>query len=529
MNGREIAGPNVFLPPEKRSVGLMFQDFALFPHMTILDNVRFGLTSMSKAMSKQEALGAIRRVGLEHHKNSYPDVLSGGEQQRVALARALAPRPAVMLMDEPFSGLDTRLKDSIRSETLAILRETRATTIVVTHDAEEAMRMGDRIALLDKGMIVQTGTAQEIYHAPKNLFVSGNLPAVRVAIRTGGIDIKSINQPVEGVLGRIKGRRFLGDFEQLSLAVEGAVGDVQARIRAGELAFDARDVVIKVRNSDIMLFESEEIEFMGITGWWQWVIVLVIVLLLFGRGKIPELMGDVAKGIKSFKKGMADEVDSAKDAASDAASDAAKTVEHVADDAPRVVRGFSKSLGTIRKTAGEFRKQFDDALSEAELDDLKTLASDVKDLDPRNKIKDALNPLGEIGKDINDELKGVANSIENDGAPPQEEYPQVGDALKRVQADMKAKEAAAKKTAVKKTTAKKSVAKKPVAKKPATKSATSKTATRAAPVKKTAAKNSSAVKKPTTTTKASTVKKTVEKRTKTSAAKKTTCTQTCCS
>ncbi len=287
MNGREIAGPTQFLPPEKRSVGLMFQDFALFPHMTILDNVRFGLTSMNSTMSKQEALAAIRRVGLEHHMHHFPDVLSGGEQQRVALARALAPRPSVMLMDEPFSGLDTRLKDTIRAQTLAILRETRATTIVVTHDAEEAMRLGDRIALLNEGQIVQIGTAQEIYHAPRNLFVARffaemnifdsvvnaaqvsiplgdfdagswrNGSAVKVAVRTTGINVSAAQSGQNGVLGRITGRRFLGDSEQLSLAVNGAEFDVSARVRAGELPHDAKDVVIKVRDSDIMLFETE--------------------------------------------------------------------------------------------------------------------------------------------------------------------------------------------------------------------------------------------------------------------------------
>ena len=163
LNDREIAGPSVFLPPEKRSIGLVFQDFALFPHLTILDNVRFGLTALSREEARREAHIALSRVGLEHHAQSFPHVLSGGEQQRVALARALAPRPAVLLMDEPFSGLDSRLKDCVRAETLAILRESRATAIVVTHDAEEAMRIGDRIALLKSGRLVQAGRAEELY------------------------------------------------------------------------------------------------------------------------------------------------------------------------------------------------------------------------------------------------------------------------------------------------------------------------------------------------------------------------------
>lgn len=286
MNGQVIAGAGKFVAPEKRSVGLMFQDFALFPHMTVLDNVRFGLTDLSAGMARQEALAAIRRVGLMHHADSYPDVLSGGEQQRVALARALAPRPSVMLMDEPFSGLDTRLKDTIRAQTLAILRETRATTIVVTHDAEEAMRMGDRIALLDGGQILQTGTAEDIYSAPRNLFCAGffselnifpavvksrhvDTPlgrfsadgfsegaAVQAAIRTSSIDIQVAKEGDKGIWARITGRRFLGDFEQITLAVNGAETPVNARVRAGELAHAAKDVIINVRNNAIMLFES---------------------------------------------------------------------------------------------------------------------------------------------------------------------------------------------------------------------------------------------------------------------------------
>ena len=167
LNDREIAGPAVFVPPEQRSIGLVFQDFALFPHLSILDNVRFGLTALSREEARREAMISLERVGLQSYASSYPHVLSGGEQQRVALARALAPRPAVLLMDEPFSGLDSRLKDSVRAETLSILRQSRATAIVVTHDAEEAMRMGDRIALLKDGRLKQSGRAEELYMRPR--------------------------------------------------------------------------------------------------------------------------------------------------------------------------------------------------------------------------------------------------------------------------------------------------------------------------------------------------------------------------
>src|SRR5690606_8630909 len=131
------------------------------------------LTALSREEARREAHIALARVGLEHRADAFPHLLSGGEQQRVALARALAPRPGVLLMDEPFSGLDSRLKDDVRAEALAILRESRATAIVVTHDAEEAMRLGDRIALLKSGRLVQIGRAQELYLNPADLFVAG--------------------------------------------------------------------------------------------------------------------------------------------------------------------------------------------------------------------------------------------------------------------------------------------------------------------------------------------------------------------
>lgn len=282
LNGREIAGPAVFLPPEERSIGLVFQDFALFPHLTILKNVMFGLTALSAREARDEAMIALSRVGLDHYAGAYPHVLSGGEQQRVALARAIAPRPAVLLMDEPFSGLDSRLKDAIRSETLAILRQSRTTAIVVTHDAEEAMRMGDRIALLKDGRLVQTGTGDELYHAPANLFAAGffselNLfesdvtggmvetPVGRfsagrlgegaratVAIRLAGIEV----DPAGTVDARVLARRFLGIAEMVDLAVPGAESTIRARIRHGTLEPGRRDIRISVRKSDVLVFES---------------------------------------------------------------------------------------------------------------------------------------------------------------------------------------------------------------------------------------------------------------------------------
>ncbi len=161
--GRIVSGPGVFVPPEARSVGLMFQDFALFPHLTVAQNVGFGLRGEGRAAR----VGALlERVNLTGFGGKHPHQLSGGEQQRVALARALAPRPRVMLMDEPFSGLDNRLRDGIRDTTLEVLKEEGTAVLLVTHEPDEALRMGDEIALMRGGQIVQRGSPYNIYNAP---------------------------------------------------------------------------------------------------------------------------------------------------------------------------------------------------------------------------------------------------------------------------------------------------------------------------------------------------------------------------
>jgi iron(III) transport system ATP-binding protein len=166
VDGRLISdGRAVHLPPEARGIGLMFQDFALFPHLSVADNVAFGLTG-TKQGKRARVEELLERVHMSRFIDAFPHELSGGEQQRVALARAVAPRPKVMLMDEPFSGLDNRLRDGIRDETLAILKEEGAAVVLVTHEPEEAMRMSDQIALMRGGRIVQVGAPYNVYNAP---------------------------------------------------------------------------------------------------------------------------------------------------------------------------------------------------------------------------------------------------------------------------------------------------------------------------------------------------------------------------
>ncbi|MBE0413210.1 ABC transporter ATP-binding protein [Yoonia sp.] len=166
VDGNLVCDTVFRIPPEGRSIGLMFQDFALFPHLTVGQNVAFGLRGRDAAARVQALLA---KVGMGRYIDEYPHQLSGGEQQRVALARALAPKPRIMLMDEPFSGLDDRLRDDIRDETLEVLKSEGAAVLLVTHEPGEAMRMADEIALMRDGKIVQRGAPYNIYNAPKDL------------------------------------------------------------------------------------------------------------------------------------------------------------------------------------------------------------------------------------------------------------------------------------------------------------------------------------------------------------------------
>ena len=163
-----ISSASFQVPPEARSIGLMFQDFALFPHLNVQKNVYFGLNG-SKEFKQKRSFDLLEKVGLAHLAFHYPHSLSGGEQQRIALIRALAPRPKIMLMDEPFSGLDDRLRDEIRDQTFNLLRSEDTAVVMVTHDPQEAMKVADEIALMRDGKILQRGAPYNIYNAPVDL------------------------------------------------------------------------------------------------------------------------------------------------------------------------------------------------------------------------------------------------------------------------------------------------------------------------------------------------------------------------
>jgi len=284
INDFEVAGPKRFVPPEKRNVGLMFQDFALFPHLSIRDNVAFGLKSLPREEAAHEALAALARVGLERYAGDFPHTLSGGEQQRVALARALAPRPAVMLMDEPFSGLDVQLRERLQEETLQLLRETRATCLIVTHAPAEAIRLGDRIAVMRGGRLVQSGKAEELYRNPADLFVArlfseiNEVPLVVLggALRTpigtfvvpgladGDAAVLCIRRRAirvgpagQGLPGRVLHVKFLGDQAVLEIATEGFERPLITLVREGEEPPRGAEVGVAVDPESVLVFPAE--------------------------------------------------------------------------------------------------------------------------------------------------------------------------------------------------------------------------------------------------------------------------------
>ena len=186
--GETVVDENTFVPPERRRVGMVFQDFALFPHMTVGANVAFGLP---KGGSGRRVAEVLEMVGLARMEKRLPHELSGGEQQRVALARALAPAPAVILLDEPFSNLDAPQREKIRREVRSILVEARATAVFVTHDQAEALAISDVLAVMRDGRIIQSSAPDELYRHPADHWVAqflGEGAFVEGSVRAGFVD-----------------------------------------------------------------------------------------------------------------------------------------------------------------------------------------------------------------------------------------------------------------------------------------------------------------------------------------------------
>lgn len=222
----ELSAPGKLTPPERRQVGFVFQDFALFPHMTTGANVAFGLNALERDVRVGTARDWLGRVGLGHRLEAYPHELSGGEQQRVALARALAPGPRAVLLDEPFSGLDPALRAELRDRTLDAIAAIGATTLFVTHDADEALYVADRIAILRDGKLVQADEPRALYARP-------NSPAAAAALG-----------PVNTLDGVVRGGALETPFGVIATTLPD--GAAVAVVRAEALRFGATGAAVRV-------------------------------------------------------------------------------------------------------------------------------------------------------------------------------------------------------------------------------------------------------------------------------------------
>ncbi len=246
------------VPPEKRNTGMVFQNYALFPHMTVFENVAFGLRvrKISSNELKTRVMEVLRKVRLEQYSERQVSQLSGGQQQRVALARALVIEPEILLLDEPLSNLDAKLRDEMRSEILRLQKEYKITTIYVTHDQAEALSMSDRIAVFNFGVCHQVGTPSEIYNEPANDFVASFIGEINLLPAT----VQSLDQ------GKVYVSAQIGSGTK-ELVVHNHPFNINPENK-GNLALSIRPEAIKVHESsvegvNILIGSIETVEFFG--------------------------------------------------------------------------------------------------------------------------------------------------------------------------------------------------------------------------------------------------------------------------
>lgn len=265
LNGITVANDSVFIPPEERNIGMVFQDYALFPHLTVFENIGYGVSKNEDKIKRIQYV--LELVGLQEFKKRYPHQLSGGQQQRVALARALALKPNLLILDEPFSNLDVILKMQLRDEIHSILKQTNTTTIFVTHDMKDAIAIADKIVVLKEGEIVQYGTAKKLYKKPNNFYVASLFsPVIKLsstdlscfnynnynnkqyALRLEHIIVNKITKYITPVI--LKQSVFLGKYYFNTAALEnGTLIHFQSKTKL------KKDVTIGFKSKNLLNFE----------------------------------------------------------------------------------------------------------------------------------------------------------------------------------------------------------------------------------------------------------------------------------
>ncbi len=238
LSGTTLVSSGVDIAPERREIGFVFQDYALFPHLTVLENALFGLSKLPKPKRLEQARKVLALVGLSIFEKRYPHQLSGGQQQRVALARALAPNPKLVLLDEPFSSLDAGLREATRGEVREILHKANATALLVTHDQEEAMTFADQLLVMRDGNLEQAGAPESIYATPRTAFVASFLG------KTNLLPARVLNNMAQTSLG--------------TFWLENKDGNTMLSIRPEDLRFSSHGVSGEIISRD---FKGHDITF----------------------------------------------------------------------------------------------------------------------------------------------------------------------------------------------------------------------------------------------------------------------------
>ena len=288
INGKIATTPETMMPPEKRRVGMVFQDIALFPHLNVYENIRFGIKAPRKDQNRR-VLEMLELVSMQGTEKKMPHQLSGGEQQRVAVARALAPSPQILLLDEPFSSLDYKLRVQLRQDIRAILREAQVSAILVTHDQTEAYNFADRMMILCQGKVMQEGSPPEIYQQPATLWVASFVGdanifplqavqedlgenslwnqhpwslATKIMIRPEELLVKKVRQKEAIPHGFVKFIEFYGDHQMLHIELKSGIC-----FRAsfpGRVAWQVGDIV-KITPQYVGIYDEEQVAFFSLS------------------------------------------------------------------------------------------------------------------------------------------------------------------------------------------------------------------------------------------------------------------------